>query len=379
MSDGARPWPWGHLLVLVFLSLAAPATDATTTTQGQTLRQQLAKKQAELKQATDKLNALQAELDSLAEQQNAVEVRLADLENEIAETEQEIAESQEDMAAVRGTLEERLVGIYKQSSSTWAYAEVLLGSSDLVSALDRLETLSQIAEEDQRLFDQVEAYLDAQQASKRLLQQKRVEQEADLLELSRVQETAADKFASAERTYRALKSQIKSLKADIAKADAAAAAAAAEARRRAIQRMAWQKGQSWNNSGGGTIQPPPFTFPVDGAHSFINSWGYARSGGRTHKGTDIMAARGTPLVACSTGVISGVSRSDSGLGGITVHIRGSNGYVYYYAHLDRVATGYTWACLSREAPWWVTWATLAMPAAGPVTCTSGCNPVGEFR
>jgi len=324
-----------------FLGLMAPAVDATTstTTKSQTLREQLAKKQAELKQATSKLNAIQAELDRLAEEQNAIEVRLAGLEEDIAKTEQEIADTQEDLQQVRGLLEERLVGLYKQSSSTSVYIEVLVDGQDLGSIVDRLDTLSQIAEEDQKLFDQVEAYLLAQQDSRRLLQQQQADQVADMLELTRVQETAAEKFASADQTYRSLKSQISKLKAEIAKADAAAAAAAAEARRRAIQRMAWQQGKRWNNSGGGTIQPPPFTFPVNGPHSYINSWGFARSGGRTHKGTDIMAARGTPLVACSPGVISGVNRSDTGLGGITVHIRGANGYIYYYAHLDRVASG----------------------------------------
>jgi murein DD-endopeptidase MepM/ murein hydrolase activator NlpD len=129
------------------------------------------------------------------------------------------------------------------------------------------------------------------------------------------------------------------LKAEIKKADAAAAAAAEAARRRAIQRMAWQQGKRWNNGVVGTIQPPQFIFPVKGAHSYINSWHFARSGGRRHKGCDVMAARGTPLVACATGIVSSVSRTERGLGGITVHIKGNNGYVYYYAHLDRVATG----------------------------------------
>lgn len=52
-----------------------------------------------------------------------------------------------------------------------------------------------------------------------------------------------------------------------------------------------------------------------------------------------MAANGTPLVACVNGTISGVKYIESGLGGITVHLRGDNGYIYYYAHLDRVAAG----------------------------------------
>jgi murein DD-endopeptidase MepM/ murein hydrolase activator NlpD len=324
----------------IILSLLAPAINATTTTQGPPLRKQLAQKQAELKKATGKLNALQKELDRVAEQQNDVEVRLAGLEDQIAKTEKDIAESQADLDAVLGTLEERLVGMYMQSGVTsWPYAEALVGDTDFNSLLDSFDALAEIAKEDQKLFDEVEAYLNSQQDGKRLLQQQQAEQTADLQELSRVQQEASDKFASVNETYTTLKAQVNKLKGDIRKADAAAAAAAEAARKRAIQRMAWQQGKRWSNSGGGTIQPPQFIFPVKGAHSYINSWGFARSGGRRHKGADIMAARGTPLVACATGTVSGVNRSNAGLGGVTVHIRGNNGYIYYYAHLDSVASG----------------------------------------
>lgn len=330
------------LLLSIVIGVVAPVTDATSPAQqSKELRQELAQKQAELKIATSKLSAIQRQLDKLARQQNDIEVRLANLETEIASTEQEIAKSQKDLDAARVKLEERLVALYMQDAvSGLSYADVLLNETDLISVLQRFDDLSQIAQEDQKLFDEVEGYLLQQQENKRRLQEQQAEQTADMEELGRVQEEASQRFAVADQTYSALKSQANRLKTEIQKADAAAAAAAAAARRRAIQRMAASVGKRWNNSGGGTIQAPPFTFPVKGAHSYINSWGFPRSGGtRTHKGCDIMAARGTPLVACVTGTVSGVSRVDSGLGGITVHIRGSNGYIYYYAHLDRVASG----------------------------------------
>jgi murein DD-endopeptidase MepM/ murein hydrolase activator NlpD len=343
-----RAWWRVPLLLVVVLSvlavplfLMAPTSDATTTTLKATvLRAQLAQKQAELKKANSRLSAIQKELDSLAQQQNDIEVRLAELEDSIAKTEQEIIDSEADLDAAREKLEERLVALYKQGSTvTWPYAEVLLGETNITELLDRFDDLSLIADEDQKLFDEVEGYLTAQQEAKRLLQEQQAEQVADLQELATVQEEASAKFSAVNAEYKALKSQASKLKTDIQKADAAAAAAAAAARRRAIARMAYLKARQWNNSGGGTIQPPPFVFPVQGANSYINSWGFARSGGRTHKGTDIMAARGTPLVACVGGTISGVSRVDTGLGGITVHVKGNNGYIYYYAHLDHVASG----------------------------------------
>ena len=77
--------------------------------------------------------------------------------------------------------------------------------------------------------------------------------------------------------------------------------------------------------------------PVDGAVSFSDTWGAPRSGGRTHKGVDMSASRGTPLVAMETGRIYRLSTST--LGGLSIYLLGNSGDVYYYAHLDVFADG----------------------------------------
>ena len=79
---------------------------------------------------------------------------------------------------------------------------------------------------------------------------------------------------------------------------------------------------------------PPFRCPVAGGVSFINDWGDARSGGRRHQGTDLMAAYGTAVVAPVAGV---VSSSSSGSGGLTVELVGDNGTTYKGMHLSRLA------------------------------------------
>lgn len=70
--------------------------------------------------------------------------------------------------------------------------------------------------------------------------------------------------------------------------------------------------------------------PVQGAKAFSNDWGNPRSGGRRHKGTDIFAARGTPVVAPVAGT---VTQRSGGLGGLAVYVRGVDGNTYYGAHL----------------------------------------------
>jgi murein DD-endopeptidase MepM/ murein hydrolase activator NlpD len=95
-----------------------------------------------------------------------------------------------------------------------------------------------------------------------------------------------------------------------------------------------------------TTEPPPTTTtqppaamvcPVDGAVSFTDTWGDPRSGGRTHQGVDMIASRGTPLVAIEAGTVKRMR--NGGLGGITVTLKGVSGDEYYYAHLDGWASG----------------------------------------
>jgi murein DD-endopeptidase MepM/ murein hydrolase activator NlpD len=82
-----------------------------------------------------------------------------------------------------------------------------------------------------------------------------------------------------------------------------------------------------------------WVFPVQGWYSYVDSFGAPRSGGRTHKGTDIMCLKNTPLVAVVSGVILRAHNVDSGLGGISITMRGSDGNVYYYAHLTSIREG----------------------------------------
>ena len=71
--------------------------------------------------------------------------------------------------------------------------------------------------------------------------------------------------------------------------------------------------------------------PVGGSHSFIDSWGFARSGGRRHKGVDIMANIGVPLLAPVSGT---VAHRGNRVGGLSYHLKGDDGHYYYGTHLS---------------------------------------------
>jgi murein DD-endopeptidase MepM/ murein hydrolase activator NlpD len=79
------------------------------------------------------------------------------------------------------------------------------------------------------------------------------------------------------------------------------------------------------STGGGIV------CPVAGSVDFVDSWGAARSGGRVHKGTDMMATSGTPTVAPVSGT---VEHRSSSLGGLSWYVYGDDGNAYYGTHLS---------------------------------------------
>ncbi|HKA82617.1 MAG TPA: M23 family metallopeptidase [Acidimicrobiales bacterium] len=104
----------------------------------------------------------------------------------------------------------------------------------------------------------------------------------------------------------------------------------AEARRAAEAQAAQEPSSPAGplTSGGGIV------CPVQGPVHFTDTWGAARSGGRVHKGVDMMASYGTPTVAPVSGR---VEHRSSSLGGLSWYVYGDNGHMYYGTHLQGYA------------------------------------------
>lgn len=81
--------------------------------------------------------------------------------------------------------------------------------------------------------------------------------------------------------------------------------------------------------------------PVEGIRreQLLDTFGDARGGGsRAHQALDIMAPRGTQVLAVEDGKIQKLFESKQG--GLTIYqFDPSETYAYYYAHLDRYADG----------------------------------------
>jgi murein DD-endopeptidase MepM/ murein hydrolase activator NlpD len=89
------------------------------------------------------------------------------------------------------------------------------------------------------------------------------------------------------------------------------------------------------------LAPSGLALPVAGVkpEQLVDTYTAARAGGRVHDATDIMAPRGTAVVAAAPGTVEKLFFSRGG-GGITAYVRSPDGgWQYYYAHLDAYAPG----------------------------------------
>ncbi len=313
----------------------------------------------QLDQARGQLGRIQSELDGLAEEYARSEARLYELDLAVTEAEAEAERSREDLQAVEIRFESRLVDIYKARGDGFsAFLKVLFEERDFLRVVQRAGSLNRIAGQDDELRSEIRGHLERVGALEAELESKREAQTAALAQLESAQQTMEGRLEAVSAEYSRLQTEVARLEEE------ARRRAEEEAKRREAAARAAAQAAAAAQSAGGAAKPPAqkpavspapsavrpanrssggtaisgFVFPVAGAHSYINDWGFSRSGGRSHQGTDIMAPRGTPVVAVVSGRVTRTTRN-SGLGGTTVWLRGNDGRSYYFAHLDTIAGG----------------------------------------
>ena len=336
------PFAVAALIALTLLSAATfgarPAVAATT----------LAQTQAELAAAKAELTARQRELDKLAQRYGAAQHDFAQTGDRLAEVKSEADRAATDLDTMRARLSSRLRGIYMDGGAGGlAVLGVFFEGDSLSGIFNRLDMLSRVLTGDEDVFTQVEtqlAKLDTLQAELTSTQNLQAQQMA---EIEQANEAAMKALEDSKDEYNALRERVRRLEEEARKQEEAKRLAAERARTQAAALSASRSSSSGSSgssnsagsSSGRAVGSSGWVFPVQGPNSFINDWGFSRSGGRTHKGTDIMTARNTPVVAVVNGVVSRTSPTESGLGGITIWLRGNDGNSYYYAHLTSIASG----------------------------------------
>jgi murein DD-endopeptidase MepM/ murein hydrolase activator NlpD len=193
-------------------------------------------------------------------------------------------------------------------------------------------------------MQQVRATIDDLRFRERALRRELARQAQALKDLRAHQadvQRALEGAARAERALRARLEREQRLEEYAGLVRRAQAAAHARARREAAAEAARARSAptpppngDGASSGGGANEITSngsWACPVQGAVSFTDTYGAPRSGGRSHKGVDMFAARGTPTVAVVAG---SVFFQGDPLGGLAAYVTGDDGNTYYYAHLN---------------------------------------------
>jgi murein DD-endopeptidase MepM/ murein hydrolase activator NlpD len=148
--------------------------------------------------------------------------------------------------------------------------------------------------------------------------------EAALLGTRRSAAAAVAGYRARVRAANARLQRLKSLEAERIARD--------KARRAAAVRTPRARG------GAAVIGTGAWICPVQGPRAFGNDFGDPRGGGsRRHQGNDILAPRGTPVVAPVAGT---ASQHGNRLGGNSFYLHGVDGVTYYGAHLDSYSSNY---------------------------------------
>lgn len=375
MSSKKRRLARGVALALAVLLMLPVRTLATTIDEVQN-------RQEELKQENEDL---QAKIDALKEDEEAALAYQEELTGKIDENEQKIDQAratieemngkiQELQARIslseekyQGTIEafkERLKALYVSGGSSLGALEILLDSESLSEFFTRQELVEVMAQRDQSMLDQLDAYMEETQGDREELvaaqqevadSKKAIEAAQDELEvlyeendllvasLEGQQAQAQEQIAANEAEDAELQAQLEALIAERNRQEE-------EKRQQALQNQQAQNGGSDGGEGatqpsGGTgVEPvtpglqsgfsPIWPLPGVGVGSITGHFGDMYFNG-PHNGLDIGAGYGTPIVAAQAGEV--ISAQYHWSWGNNVLIWHNETFSTRYAHMSSIA------------------------------------------
>jgi peptidoglycan LD-endopeptidase LytH len=321
---------------LLVIAIAAPALAQVTD-------EDIANARAEVNRLTEKSAQLGQDVIDAYGRQSALTAEIGQLRSSIEFAKIKLSETQTRLEGVA-------VELYMGSTSGTSLS-VLFSATDQEYPVG-MEYLREANGTDVGVVSQVRSFREELDQQTTRLNGALEEQEAVTLELEQKAGQLQSELVAAQQVYDQLVAQQQREEEERSRREEERRqreAAQAEAARAAAATAATQPSRGSGDSGGSsdsatppatTAPPPPppagsGACPVAGAVSFTDSWGAPRSGGRSHKGVDMIAARGTPIVAIYSGKISRFSNSS--LGGKSIYFSSDAGDRYYYAHLDDFA------------------------------------------
>jgi murein DD-endopeptidase MepM/ murein hydrolase activator NlpD len=299
----------GSVALLVFASVPAVALSGfasadedlfkETKHELQQSKHQLHKARDKYRAQTRKIRALQRVMNRLATRISRAEQEILQLESRLDKLQRQMMKLQIRAALLQAKLDERSREAYMSGGVPMLYVLTATSAADAAARMSFLTELNRrdavLAGKIQETTDRVARIEGEVVRGRQIVELRKRSLEMDRKELQR-------KMAQFRRLSARLRGRIEQIQTEI------------------------------------SLLRPLEVCPVDGPHAIADNFGAPRpepgGGFHWHQGDDIMAAKGTPIVAPFDGV---ASISHSFLGGLGVYVHGEYGYVYN-AHLSLLGT-----------------------------------------
>lgn len=317
---------WVPLLTIALLALVPISASAQTQADVDAAERQKRAAEARQSQAYADYVTVTAQLDEAVELYEALWAEREDLEYRITRMEGAVSRYQAEAEELEATARGIVVDAYMSGQHQ------LIGSAFTASSIQDLVTSQAVID---RATEREIASMDTLDAVSRQADRSSAELDIRRADVAANQDAASvivEEISALQTRQReildAADEALQDAIADLRRERQEKAAEDARIKLQQANRSASRPGAA---GGAAPEATPGFICPVQGGASFIDSWGFPRSGGRKHKGVDMFNARNTPLIAVVDGRIRFSSNS---LGGLSTHLYADNGVVYYYTHLE---------------------------------------------
>jgi murein DD-endopeptidase MepM/ murein hydrolase activator NlpD len=282
----------------------------------------------------DDLQAAQRRANRAAEELSKAEEAQAIAEDTVTNLEARVARVEERVAAVRSEVAQLAVRQYVQGTLRITRLLRMADANDVIRAQ---QYASVVASTSTEALEQYRADKEDLRVEVAALTREQADRDAAIEDLRRRQ---ADAVRELERLARLAEQARAAREEQERRAEAAAAAAVAATSTvapRADGAPAPATTASTARPSTPTTVPAPasatgdWVCPVRGPHAFSNDYGAPRGGGSSHMGNDILAPKGTPVVANVGGV---VTQRNGAVSGLAYFLAGDDGNRYFGAHLD---------------------------------------------
>ena len=306
-------------------------------------KEQVTQEKSDVQQQVDELNSQIADYES---QIGDLEYKINDLNTQISDAENKINEKQENYDKQQELLEKRLVATYESGETS--FLDVLLSSKSLTDLISNYYMISEIAEADMKLMENIEKEKKEIEEAKTTLEQNKQEldnskiQKENMSQQLQVAKNEKSQYVSQlSQEEQDLQEEIDQLTQDNQKI-LNDIRVAQEKYKKQLEELANKKpsnsgGNSSSSGSGssgggssnsGTSNPGGFIRPVNGGTVTCNGY---YSSGKFHGAIDYGVNVGTPVYAAADGVVLTTNNLTTSYGTYVV-IQHANGLQTWYAH-----------------------------------------------